>query len=454
MNQSVPHKQSVPSATICLAVLVIGAAMGTIRLATTFAQSDRDQAADQTQQIVDRQILRLNSDKLADREDAKQRLLKLGSSVLPLLPPDRTVTDAERRSSLNSIRQLLWKQKAVESTEASYIPASEVRTVGHFVEGLKRSGNLLDVDLPQSVLNQELKLPDPPAPGRTFWQVVNALEQQAPVAVRVDGSPPLLHFIESTTNQRPAVCLTGPFRIEATSVGLRDVIGRDDVQLLRIQFSLMTEPRLRPLFLMRNGRSLAVTFDGGMAAPFSPEASIELPLGQRGMQVGFHADFLVARDRIPQAIDVQGLWRMQLSGGREPFRFALSDSSVGARRRKAGVTVGLEQVVRGSDNGEETVDVVIAISYRESGRAFESHRNWLGKNDIRLEDKAGKSVLAERMDIELQVDGSAWLRYRFRPNKMRPITVVYEAPTLIMEARIPIKFSGLRVLDRHRDVRK
>ena len=444
MNESVPHTQAVRSVTICLAVFVAGAVMNAVGPATVWAQSNPDRATVPTQEFVDQLIKRLSSDKLADREDAARQLATSGPAIIPLLPADRDIPDAQTRSTLRLIRQLLWKQKAVESIEASVISTSEGRTVGQFIESLKESGNSFEVDLSKSALDQLLTLPGKTEPKRSFWEAVSLLEQHAPVALQIGGNRPSLRLV--TTNARRSVLhSTGPFRIEVTSVGVRDVIGREDVQLIRIEFSLMTEPRLRPLFLSRNGQSLAVTYEGRTAKPFSPSASIELPLGQRGVHVEFHSDFLIPKGRAPKKIDVQGEWRMQLSGGREPFRFELSEAAAGARRRRAGVTVGLEQVARGSDKRGQTVDVVMSISYRESGRAFESHRNWLGKNDIRLEDKASGTVSAERMDIELQVDGSAWVRYRFRPQELQPVAVVYVAPTLISETVIPVRFKGLTI---------
>lgn len=395
------------------------------------------------QSAIQRLVVQLQSETLAERNAAQRQLIKFGPQALPLLPADRDVSDSATRSSLALIRQSLWQQKAATSVTESRVELSGEMTVGEFLKTVEQqSGNSIVKKLGANLLEKPLNIT---AQECTFWESLSELEGQTSVRVSIAGQPKSLSLVDSQVAARP-VQLAGPFRIELTSIGVRDVIGEDDLQLLRLRFLLMTEPRLRPLFLTRTGKSLSVTADDGRTvSPYSPAANVELSLGHHGMQVEFHSDFVVDRDSMPQSVDINGAWRMQLAGGQEPFEFALAASSAGARRTKAGVTVGLEQLVQTADHIGPLVNVVVSVSYHESGKAFESHRNWLGKNDIYLTGDGidgADLIRPDTMQIELQVDGSAYVRYQFRPKKSRPTRIVFSAPTLITEVVVPVRFDN------------
>ena len=289
---------------------------------------------------------------------------------------------------------------------------------------------------------------------RTFWECVEILNRDAGIIAAGTGDPPRLQFRSQpneSNNAAPAqaTCLSGPFRIQAAAT-TRAVIGNEKLRSLRIQFVLQYEPRLRPLFLKLKGRDLQVLNGRQSLSPHSPNASRELQIGARSVQMKFKSDFDVSHNDTVSQIDITGRWNMQVSGGVAEFKFPADLTSVGMRRKKAGLTVGLEQMEEKTINGQNGMTVIILVSYAEAGRAFESHRNWLGKNDIQLRDLAGNSTSADRMEIDLQGNGAAWVRYDFATT-FKNQTLVYTAPTLITDVEIPVRFKNLPVTEKLAD---
>lgn len=387
-------------------------------------------------------VAQLNSPKLQLRNQAESELIRLGPEAMSLLKLQPGASSGTK-TAINRIRQQLWQKQARQSVQQSWVDCEGVQTVEHLVKRIQATNNQLTVRLKPELQNRPLKID---ARRLSFWMAVEQLREfgiEATVREKLKALYLTSEDAGISQNSYPA----GPFRIFAEP-SIRPDFSDPQKRRLRVRFRLQTEPRLKPLFLSLKGSDLSVKDQAGnIVSPVSPSSSLELPVGGDGLEVAFDRDFQLAKSTV-KSISVAGRWKMQIAGAREVFQFIADEASIGARRKKAGVTIGVEQLQRIKTAGQEDLSVVVSVSYAESGRAFESHRNWLGLSDIRLKSSE-REIAAEKMEVELQAGGSAWVRYTFAmPAAKGKLQLLYTAPTLITDVDIPVEIQNLSVKQR------
>ena len=250
------------------------------------------------------------------------------------------------------------------------------------------------------------------------------------------------------------------FRIALKSIRERTVVGENSGTLLRLELDVMSEPRLRPLFLKCAVADVAVsgerntTKEKQLWQPYSPDAKLELTFGQGRRQMSVPLDF-----RRPEgdwsSLSVSGKLHIETAAGEEPLQFPPGAEARNVSRRRGGVTVKVlrwETAGGAPDNGLEVTALVI---YDTGGPAFESHRSWMLFNVAGLvragmmpTEKPGIGSSMNEMnllkpthiDSDVQPDGSIAVTYRFEklPLPASEYRFRYVAPTLILD--VPLEF--------------
>ncbi len=442
-------------------VLVIAVALGSMpmRLLAAAAVDESD---------VRRWVVRLDADRKVDRDRAKEELLKLGPPALKWLPEPESLGSRATIEAVKKIRAILERQKAEESVDAVRLTVGGSSTIGETLQRLaKETGNVVVTDdLSKESLSKPVELADRP----TFWDVIEATSIQHNLSWSFTGSPARLRLFSMTAANKDespraalAVTQSKAFRVALKSIRERTVVGQDSGPLLRLELDVMSEPRLRPLFLKCSVVDVVVsgsrkTTKGEPAAvgwqPYSPDAKLELTFGQGHRQMSVPLDF-----RRPEgdwsALSVSGKLHVETAAGEEPLEFPAGKDAQGVSRRRGGVTVKVlrwESVAGAKDN---SLAVTALVTYDTGGPAFESHRSWMLFNVAGLvragmmpaEKPANGPAMNDvnllkptNIDSDVQPDGSIAVTYRFEklPLPASEYRFRYVAPTLILN--VPLEF--------------
>ena len=135
----------------------------------------------------------------------------------------------------------------------------------------------------------------------------------------------------------------------------------------------------------------------------------------------------------------------------EEITFTNLAKSIGAARRRGGVTVTLGDVEFEADknnSNRHSAVVRVTVHYDTGGPAFESHRTWIFHNRVFLEDANGRRIKrGNQYRTDLQTDGGVMVEYNF-DNLARDkgdYNFTYVAPTLIIDVPIRFQFKTLPV---------
>ena len=424
--------------------------------ANVFAQGAVDEPA------VRRWVARLDADRKADRQHAEEELLRLGPAALKWLPEPGVLGNRSAAEAVRRVRVKLERQKAETAVEASRLTIGGMHTVAEIVPRLSQdTGNLIVAeDVPKDLFAGLVELPERP----TFWQAVEALGRQQPLTWRCEGTPARLRLLpldpkrdksESPTDVLAATSSKG-FRIALRSARPREVVGEEAGQLMRLDFDVTAEPRLRPLFLKCAAADVQVT---GLREskktdlpkseswkPYSSDSKLELTFGQGRRQLAFPVDYRLPVGGGWKSLSVVGQLFLETAAGEEPIDFPAGADSRGVSRRRGGVTVKIDHWDADANSNDRTLTIRATVTYDTGGMAFESHRSWMLYNVAGLvlprEKQAADDDLLKptHAESDLQPDGSIAVTYRFEklPRAANDYGLRYVAPTLILD--VPVEF--------------
>ena len=430
-------------------------------LLSSAAQVTAEDAVDEP--TVRRWVARLDADRKADRLRAEEELLKLGPAALKWLPEPGVLGSRSAAEAVKKIRVKLERQKAETAVEASRLSIGGMRTVAEIVPRLSQdTGNLVVAeDLPQNLFAGLVELPERP----TFWQAVEALSRQQPVTWSCNEIPARLWLLplnpKSKLHESPtdvlAATTSKAFRIALRSARPREVVGETAGQLMRLDFDVTSEPRLRPLFLKCAAADVRVT---GLREtmptdspkpetwkPYSADSKIELTFGQGRRQLAFPVDYRLPAGDGWKSLSVVGQLFLETAAGEEPIDFPAGADSRNVSRRRGGVRVKIDHWETDPNTNDRTLTIRATVTYDTGGMAFESHRSWMLYNVAGLRRPSEKQAADDLLkpthaESDLQPDGSIAVTYRFEklPRAAHEYGLRYVAPTLILDVPLDFEF--------------
>ena len=428
--------------TIQAALLVVVTLMP--HATATAAESPNRAASKNLERSVSMYLKQLDSDSRQSRVQAEKQLLAIGPKVLPFLPAPELLPNVSVRVAVRRIRIKLEQRKARESILPGYVTLKGSTSLDNALQQIAtQTGNHIDLSsLAEKTRTQSLQLD---FNRRPFWSVMDSIAQQAKLQFQFSAGVDGLKLTTLPGGSAPTnstVTYAGAFRIAAEAAALRPIFGDDEHRLLPVHVQLACEPRLRPLFLSYSPGDFIVKADSKASfPPRSPDARLEIPLGEGGRHVKVKLDFNVPVKTAVSQVSLQGKLKVKTAAGTEKIVFANLPQATGVARRRGGVTVKLQKVVfQKSARNELEAQVRVAVSYDFGGPAFESHRTWIYHNEVYLETADGRRVEYSGFDTPRQGDGLIVLEYKFEQLKGLPgqFRFVYLAPTLIID--VPVEF--------------
>lgn len=403
---------------------------------------------------VDALVERLASPERGERIAAERELLESGPSVLGRLPDENTISDPATRAAVVRIRKLLEDRRAEQQIEATRFVLRDVGTLGEAVQSIEqhydsRRGEVFKLTPEQAAMRIALKPVE-----RPFWEWVDQLAEELKLWPIEAERGKVAFRDRRPEDEAKRVASEKGFRIVSGGVELRTITGNVQKQLVRLPIEVRGEPKMRPLFLsyaaddftLRSGPDVSLE-------PFTPNARLELPLGEWGQGVGFQLNFVALAGELAEPLTLEGKLTATVAAGQEDFAFPIGgeESRLGEESR-GGVTVRLVDTSRKEDG---TAEVGIAAVYGRGGPAFESYRTWVYHNLAYLETVVEEKGVetARRIEHEpefetlAQSNGGVMLRYRFEgiPAEAKSLTFHYHAPTNIVDVPLEVEIGGLRV---------
>lgn len=423
---------------ICRSGCLVAAMLIATLVSATSARGQADGADAALKDRVGQLVERLGDAKPEVRDESQSRLIKLGSKILPLLPPAESVTSQERKDRIEKIRQVLHEVAEENSTAASKVTfqSKAVRLSEALQQLQKQTGNpISDIreQLGAEVTNPafDLDLRDVP-----FLEALDRVARLADVSVTAATADGSLGITAGTPPKAPMIQYVGPFRVAFKQfTEVRDL--QAGTAAANAQLEVGWEPRLRPMLLSIKAEALEIKDDQGrkvkpqammesnevVLRPENPAAELNLNLDapDRGARS-------LARFHVKAEVTVPASMKT--------FRFS-NLAQENATLKQGDVSATLQNV----EIDEQVWKVNVQVAYPEGGPAFESFRQGLFNNRIWLQKADGSRFEHNGGSSSNGSDGGKLsFEYLFvdAPGKPADYQLVYESPGKVVT--IPLEF--------------
>ena len=320
--------------------------------------------------FVKRAVQVLDSPELSQRQAAERALINKGPAILDLLPSQTEQLSAEVKKRLRRIRQTLYGQIAKLTTLASNVTLQgSYSLVDILREFESQTSNQVATQHGQTT-KVNLDIQETP-----FLQALDIVLNKTNLVDYPSKSPHRNQILigpdySTTPTNRKHVAYAGIFRIAATNLTV--------TQQSRLTFQISWEPRIRPLYLTIDGKSISAIDDQQhkIKSHLSGERTLNVEGTASSVKIEIPLE-LPDKDATKLASAV-GTLTAVLPGRHEPFSFSLNPKTQATptQQRRAGVIVELQQAVA----MEKRIGVHVKITYADAGDAFASHRGWLNHN--------------------------------------------------------------------------
>jgi hypothetical protein len=399
-----------------------------------------------SKEAVNALVQQLKDQDATKRTEAARELIKLGPSVLPLLPLEEELTSETQKL------QLALVLKAVKILQIQQeLPPIRVTLEGDWpldkalAEVTKQSGIKIE-DRRRLKSDKSLKLE---LKGVTAWQAIDAIAQSADLQVSLFQRDGVIAMVDGPHVALP-VSYHGPYRITIQRKVLVDDLVAGSHQLI-LTLEVAWEPRFRPYLLETTPKSvgaqyeaknhLSATDDGGKAAvdgKLAATVELRFPAPPRS----------VARLDL-----LQGEFIITGAGEILAFTFdtldQLKEDAKAREQKQKGVVVRLSKPVLTDD----LWSIEALLEYPRHGPKFESFQSWIGANEMVLQEKDGGRSFPNTggYSIESSSSNRAAIRYHFIDKRQEKLIrgnpanwrVVYKTPGILLEVPVPFTFKDV-----------
>jgi hypothetical protein len=396
---------------------------------TCFANADENLAV-----FVQRAVQVLDSPQLSQRQAAERALINKGPAILDLLPSQTEQLSAEVKKRLRRIRQTLYGQIAKSTTRASNVTLQGSYSLVEILREFEsQTSNQVTFQHAQTT-KVNLDIQETP-----FLQALDIVLNKTNLVDHPSMSPNRNQIFigpaySTAPPNRKHVTYAGIFRIAATKLTV--------AQQSRLTFQISWEPRIRPLHLTIDGKSISAIDD--QQTKIKCHLSGERTLNVEGTtsSVKIEIPLELPHQEATKLTSVAGTLTAVLPGRHEPFSFSLTPKTPATptTQRRAGVIVDLQQAVA----SKEQVHVQVKITYADAGDAFASHRGWLHHNAAYLSID-GQRVLGtpNRQTLQQTAQSVTYLIGFDCTAPLTKLTFHYHTPALLLHKQIDFEIHDI-----------
>jgi len=396
---------------------------------TCSANTDKDLAV-----FVKRAVQVLDSPELSQRQAAERALINKGPVILDLLPSQTAQLSAEVKKRLRRIRQTLYGKIAKSTTLASNVTLQGSYSLVEILREFEsQTSNQVTFQHTQTT-KVNLDIQETP-----FLQALDIVLNKTNLVDHPSKSPNRNQIFigpdySTTPTNRKHVAYAGIFRIAATKLTV--------TQQSRLTFQISWEPRIRPLYLTIDGKSISAIDDQQKKIKCHLSGERTLNVEGTTSSVKIEIPLELPHQEATKLTSVAGTLTAVLPGRHEPFSFSLNPKTQAppTQQRRAGVIVDLQQAVA----MEERIGVQVKITYADAGDAFASHRGWLNHNAAYLSID-GQRILGTPHRKTLQQTAQS-VTYLFRFDCTAPLSELkfhYHTPALLLHKQIDFEIHDI-----------
>ena len=398
--------------------------------------------ADDVRTSVRTLVDKLDANSLADRKQAEEQIVALGTKALAHLPSSTRRLSVETRDRLARIRKTLEKLAASESIEPSlfsYIEMDQVPLALVLKELATSSSNRVYLptgDGPRVDVKFE---------ATPYWQVLDGLLDEAGMTIYPFADAKGFRLEPRASALRPRTrraAYRGAFRFEATNVRLeRDAREAGD-GLLHIKLQAAWEPRLAPIAVGLKPQTLKIVDDADAAVSVD-RATSGSAVAVAPAQMAAELELVLAPPpRSANSIaSLAGKIAVLMPTARVRFEFDALDAERARREKIGDVSVVLDKVRKVDD----LLQIGLVVQFKDAARGLESHLDWESKDEAYLIGSDGKKLLPVRREMQKQGDEVKW-GYWFRgATKPADYRLVYDVPSDIVELEVPFELKDIKL---------
>lgn len=380
----------------------------------------------------------------AERQAAEDELIKLGPSILPLLPPVDAPMDAETRMRLTRIRRALQTVQSADPVDAVNVSLdlNNVLLSEAFKQLARVSGAQFVYDPPADQPEATITYQCDNLP---FWQAVDGLLDRAELTLasyEIGGQPVVVPRDESMEPRAASASYVGPFRIAPIRVTASLDTDQARSGLLRVETEISWPPSAAPIFLKQRMASIEGMDDRGEKITASDPAGVyEISTDGRSSRTAITLLLKRPERAAKELTQLAGTLESAFPGRVETFRFddltAVASTSsnapiagdAGPRLRIADVTVTVERVRRLDDG----LEIRVAARFDNSGAALESYRGWMFRNEASLVTADDEKLQPTDTTVYRQTPEEIGVSYRFKTGEaLERLRLEYRSPASIV----------------------
>jgi hypothetical protein len=411
------------------------------------AEAAAKEQADLKAQVA-KLVRELDAPEKARRDAAEKKLLELGEAALEFLPDKSDRMAAGVALKLDAIRAHFERSQAENSVKSTTVTlqGDSLPLADVLVEISKQTGNKiydLREEFGQETTNPDLKIDFDKTP---FWAALDQVLDQADLNIYSYASEEGIAIVNRAESRLPRfgqATYSGSFRFEGTEFVARRDLRDPDSHTLQLMVEAAWEPRLQPIVMMQLIDDLAAVDDQGEGVPLAMTGNeLEFPIDNDMRSVELPVLFDLPERGVKKIASLKGKLSVLLPGKQETFRFTGLDKTKKIERRKANVTVVLDEARKNNAVWEIRVRVV----FDKTSGALESYRGWVFNNPAFLESDKKETVRYAAMETTRETENEVGMAYLFDvPEGLKGYTFVYRTPTTIVSMPLDYELKDLEL---------
>lgn len=360
--------------------------------AATFSQESESGAEKNpdSNAAVSALLLKLDSNRTNEREEAERELIQMGPAVLEKLPPVRDTDSSEMLLRIERIRSTLESQD-----QASLLLPTRIELAGTMTgaEALRKiaasSGNPIPLeDTPGIDLTIDARFSK-----TTFWEAFDEVLDQLNLTVMPgDGeSIRLIPQAESAPLRIQSAAYSGPFRLEPIQVTKSSNLASPDRSTLTIDFLFAWEPRLNPSLITFPATKIQLICDNGEVLKVRSSQDLTfIPIG--GSQLQISLEFPMPSKQAKKIARFEGVFQAAVPGRMAGVSFSELTGKRNAKLINGSMSVTLEQARKNRD----IYEVLVAVQHQGAANAGSeselSSQAWSTLQDVFILDSMDQKI--------------------------------------------------------------
>lgn len=377
-------------------------------------------------------ISHLDSDELAQRDEAESELVKLGPDVLKYLPSITPKTSGELKVRLQRIRKDLESVSIESQFDGTKVTLQGSMTLPEIFEQMKvQTGNSVRLQNDELATGEmQVDWKDTP-----FWSAIDdIIIEKSLRLIPFATTESQLVLGSANESEMPSPFFDGPFRIDVTGVESQRTFGTQLDGFTRVSYTFSWEPRLDPVFMQIPMSSVvAKTADGAELRAANPNASPEVRLNIGGATTQIEVQLQRIGRQHEELESIGGQLVISVPSGVHQYEFKKFVTGKKQTQRFGDVNVTLE----GAHKNGRVYEIRLFVQFGDPQGALDSFRGWILSNRAFILDANDKVLENVGFQTYGASDKGVGVSYMFQlnadPDSYR---LIYESPSSIKRQTI------------------